>query len=48
MSFYLYLVAFKDFETGLGSAIGYIMLIVIIALANLLIRRINQLHAEQL
>ena len=48
MSFYLYLVAFKDFETGLGSAIGYIMLIVIIALANLLIRRINQFNAEQL
>lgn len=46
MSFYLYLVAFKDFETGLGSAIGYLMLIVIIALANLLIRRINQLNTE--
>lgn len=46
MSFYLYLVAFKDFETGLGSAIGYLMLIVIIALANLLIRRINQLGSE--
>jgi len=46
MSFYLYLVAFNDFETGLASAIGYIMLIVIIALANLLIRRINQLAAE--
>jgi len=46
-SFYLYLVAFNDFETGLGSAIGYVMLIVIIALANLLIRRINQLNAEE-
>ena len=34
MSFYLYLVAFKDFETGLGSAIGYLMLIVIIALSQ--------------
>ncbi len=46
-SFYLYLVAFNDFETGLGSAIGYIMLIVIIGLANLLIRRINQLNEEE-
>ena len=45
MSFYLYLVAFKDFETGLASAIGYIMLIVIIALASLLIQKINQITA---
>jgi multiple sugar transport system permease protein len=43
MSFYLYLVAFKDFDTGLASATGYIMLIVIIALANILIRSINSL-----
>jgi multiple sugar transport system permease protein len=43
MSFYLYLTAFNDFDTGLGSAIGYIMLIVIIALATVLIRRLNQL-----
>jgi multiple sugar transport system permease protein len=41
MSFYLYLVAFSDFETGLGSAIGYLMLVVIIALATLLIRMLN-------
>ena len=47
-SFYLYLVAFNDFETGLGSAIGYVMLIVIIGLANLLIRRINQLNSEEI
>lgn len=38
---YVYDVAFKNFETGLGSAYGYIMLIVIIALANLLIRQLN-------
>ena len=38
---YVYDVAFKSFETGLGSAYGYIMLIVIIALATLLIRAIN-------
>jgi multiple sugar transport system permease protein len=43
MSFYLYLTAFNDFDTGLGSAIGYIMLVVIIALATVLIRRLNQL-----
>lgn len=47
-SFYLYLVAFNDFETGLGSAIGYLMLIVIIALAALLIRRINQMNTEEI
>lgn len=46
MSFYLYLIAFKDFETGLGSATGYIMLVVIIGLANLLIRTIHRLNAE--
>ena len=38
---YVYDVAFKNFETGLGSAYGYIMLIVIIALANLLIRQLQ-------
>ncbi len=43
MSFYLYRIAFSDFDTGLGSAIGYIMLIVIIALATILIRRLHQL-----
>jgi multiple sugar transport system permease protein len=46
MSFYLYLIAFKDFNTGLASAIGYIMLVVIIGLANLLIRNIHGLNAE--
>ena len=45
MSFYLYLTAFQDFETGLGSAMGYVMLIVIIALANILIHRLNQMKA---
>lgn len=38
---YVYDIAFKGFDTGLGSAYGYIMLIVIIALANLLIRQLN-------
>jgi multiple sugar transport system permease protein len=40
---YVYDVAFKGFDTGLGSAYGYIMLVVIIALANLLIRQLNKL-----
>ncbi len=39
---YVYDIAFKNFETGLGSAYGYIMLIVIIALANLLIRQLQR------
>jgi multiple sugar transport system permease protein len=46
LSVYIYQVAFRDFNTGLGSALGYIMLIVIIALANLLIRLLNGLRAE--
>lgn len=40
---YVYDVAFKGFDTGQGSAYGYIMLVVIIALANLLIRQLNKL-----
>lgn len=39
---YLYEVAFGSFQTGRASAIGYVMLVVIIALANLLIRALNQ------
>lgn len=46
LSVYLYQLAFRDFNTGKGSALGYIMLIVIIALANLLIRVLNRLRAE--
>jgi multiple sugar transport system permease protein len=46
LSVYIYQVAFRDFNTGIGSALGYIMLIVIIALANLLIRLLNGLKAE--
>jgi multiple sugar transport system permease protein len=44
---YVYEVAFKNFDTGEGSALGYIMLIVIIALANLFIRVLNSTKAEQ-
>ena len=40
-SLYLYQTAFRQFDTGLGSAIGYVMLIVIIALAALLIRALR-------
>lgn len=39
---YVYDTAFKNFNTGEGSAYGYIMLVVIIALANLLIRQLNK------
>lgn len=44
---HLYKVAFGQFETGEASAMGYIMLIVVIALANLLIRVLNQVRAEE-
>ncbi len=47
LSIYLYQMAFRDFNTGKGSALGYIMLVVIIALANLLIRVLNGLKAEK-
>lgn len=43
---YVYDMAFKNFDTGLGSAYGYIMLIVIMALANLLIRQLNSFKGE--
>jgi ABC-type sugar transport system permease subunit len=43
---HLYRIAFGDFATGKASAMGYIMLIVIIALANILIRLLNQMKAE--
>jgi multiple sugar transport system permease protein len=46
LSVYIYQVAFRDFNTGVGSALGYIMLVVIIALANLLIRVLNGMKAE--
>jgi multiple sugar transport system permease protein len=39
---HLYLTAFSNFDTGRASAMGYIMLVVVIALANLLIRVLNQ------
>lgn len=45
---HLYKIAFGDFSTGRASALGYIMLVVIIALANLLIRAINRARAETL
>lgn len=46
LSIYIYQMAFRDFNTGKGSALGYIMLVVIIALANLLIRLLSRLKAE--
>lgn len=44
---YVYDVAFKQQETALGSAYGYIMLVVIIALANLLIRQLNSMKGAE-
>ncbi len=44
---FLYKEAFGSFDTGRASAAGYIMLIVIIALANLLIRFLNQQTGEE-
>jgi multiple sugar transport system permease protein len=43
---YVYDLAFKNFETGVGSAYGYIMLIVIMALANILVRQLNSLKGQ--
>ncbi|MEO8288046.1 MAG: sugar ABC transporter permease [Chloroflexota bacterium] len=47
LSIYLYQMAFGDFNTGKSSALGYIMLVVIIALAFMLIRVLNNLKAEE-
>lgn len=44
-SLYLYDIAFGDFNTGEASALGYVMLIVITALANLFIRALNAAKA---
>ena len=44
---YVYDIAFKGFETGEGAAYGYIMLVVIMALANLLIRQLNSSKGGQ-
>ncbi len=43
---WVYEVAFSNFDTGQGSALGYIMLIVIIALANVFIRVLNAFKGE--
>jgi multiple sugar transport system permease protein len=43
---YLNEVAFGSLDIGKASALGYIMLVVIIALANILIRVLNQLKAK--
>lgn len=46
LSLWLYQIAFREFDTGRGSAIGYIMLVVIIALANMLLRVLNQTRQQ--
>jgi multiple sugar transport system permease protein len=46
LPYYLYEVAFRQFNTGQASAIGYIMLIMIIALCNLLIRALNSIKSD--
>jgi len=46
LPYYLYEVAFRQFNTSNASAIGYIMLILIIALCNMLIRALNRMKAE--
>ncbi|GAB4475224.1 MAG: sugar ABC transporter permease [Anaerolineae bacterium] len=43
---HLYKVAFGQFETSTASAMGYIMLVAVIALANLLIRVLNQVRSD--
>ncbi len=45
VSLFLYQVAFRRFNTGEASALGYIILIIIIALSNLYIRYLNKARA---
>lgn len=47
MPVHLYRTAFSNFRTGEAAAMGYIMLVAIIALANLLIRLLNQEQANE-
>ncbi len=44
---YLYEIAFGSLDIGKASALGYMMLVVIIALANILVRTLNQLKVDQ-
>ncbi len=46
-SMYVYDLAFGDFDTAMGAAYGYIMLIVIIAFANLLIRSLSSIKGQE-
>ena len=46
LPYHLYEVAFRQFNTGTASATGYIMLILIIALCNMLIRALNRIKSE--
>lgn len=44
---YVYDLAFGDFNTAVGSAYGYIMLVVIIALSSLLIRSLRSIKGQE-
>ncbi len=46
LTLYLYRLAFGEFNTGQSSAVGYLMLVVVIALANILIRVLNKLKSD--
>jgi multiple sugar transport system permease protein len=42
ISYQLYLTAFQDFDTGTACALGYVMLVIVIAIANIYIRYLNR------
>jgi multiple sugar transport system permease protein len=42
LSIHLYDTAFVTWKTGVGSALGYIVLIVIIAITNIFIKYLNK------
>jgi multiple sugar transport system permease protein len=46
ISMHIYRVAFRQFETGLASALGYVVLVVVIALANMYIRYLNRVRTS--
>jgi len=42
IAYHVYSVAFTDYDTGTSCALGYIMLVVVIAIANIYIRYLNR------
>ena len=47
ISYVIYIKAFQQYDTGSASALAYIVLVVVIALANIYIRNLSKAQAAQ-